>query len=158
MDYNIYIHDKTNGGSASHTKAWQSGSNSKTSTEEQSDKKMLSNLSKVAGVINNPDSIIGSVVGMAKTVPFVAAAYIVLTTAAKITEEQINYIARETGDYRASVWWSNTKSGLSAALHPFATAKSMLENRQEVSLYNKRQEQQRLLAGESFVNSSIRRV
>lgn len=160
MDYNIYIHDKTNGGSASHTKAWSSGggNSSKASASNQGESKGLQTFQKVASVVSNPDSLISKAGGIAKQVGWIYAAYLAAKITFNIAQEQVNYISRETGDYRGAIAMSNIKNGLQAVFNPFATVKGLLENRQEVSLYNKRQEQQRLLIGENLTNGSVRRV
>lgn len=148
MDYNIYIHDRTSQNKP--TQARTTGGSFTTS--KTSETQQTSGFS------------IGSMVSSQKFAKFgkFGIAIAVVAAAVKIGDSVVStiepFVTRETGDYRFSVAYNNVKSMISAVTNPFQTALSTLTNIQETRLFNQRQEQQRLLIGDSVVNSLTRKV
>lgn len=147
MDYNIYIHDKTNGQNKA-TEPKTNGSSNTTPKQNTSD----SDASGANAGLTQAAS--KSTVGKVAIAVYVA--YKVASTIYNTIEPMI---ARQTGDYRFSVWQQNVKQTLHNA-SPF-NAYSYIVNKQhyyqENLLMNQRQEQQRLLVGDAYLNSISRK-
>lgn len=147
MDYNIYIHDKTSG----QKKATQprSGGSSNTTPNQTADEMSQ----------GKQDAAEGGMVAAAK-VSTAGKVLLAVYAAAKITKSIVDtvvpFVARETGDYRFSVAWHNSWQTLNNFLNPISHALTQVNYYQETMLVNKRQEQQRLLVGDSYINGMSR--
>lgn len=147
MDYNIYIHDKTSGQSKP-TQARVSGGTNTTPKESASQSQSSDGKLSAASQLFK--------VGKAgKTAAIIYAVY-------KITDKVVStiepFVTRETGDYRFNVAYNNYKSALGVVLNPVGSVTSYLSYQQEMRLFNQKQEQSRMLIGESSINSSSRKV
>ena len=155
MDYNIYIHDKTNGQSKP-TEPRQGGNTNTVpanAKKEAGDKAMAQNAANA-----------GEAASASKAGAVVLAIYV----AAKVTKEIVDtitpFVTRETGDYRFAVGYNNTKQTLSNAIkliNPITAVQFGMQVTayyQEAMLFNQKQEQQRLLVGDSYINSISRKV
>ena len=147
MDYNIYIHDKTSGQSKP-TQA-RVGGGTKTTPKESASQSQSSD-----GKLSAASQLFK--VGKAgKTAAIIYAVY-------KITDKVVStiepFVTRETGDYRFNVAYNNYKSALGVVLNPVGSVTSYLSYQQEMRLFNQKQEQSRMLIGESSINSSSRKV
>lgn len=164
-DYNIYIHNVngesatdspvkawSGGNTASQTKAWQPSSQS--SSQDGGDGFSFSKLFKTAELAFKGSNF------LSKSVPIVAAAIAAYQAAQKVTSianTLAPFVSRETGDYDWQFAAQNVKSCLNAVGNPVGTIMANLQARQEAMLFNKRAEQERLLVGEGYLNSGVRR-
>ena len=154
MDYNIYIHDKTNG-SQKPTKARKGGgTNTTAKTETSSGSSFGESIATLKNIKNGIKSM--------PTAGKLGIAIAVVKKAAEITARVIDtvepFVTRETGDYRFNVEWSNTKALWNTVTHPFGSAHSYLTTMQKIRIANKRIAQERLLVGDAEVNSWERRL
>lgn len=158
-DYNIYIHDISGGNSgfSIQTQAWQGNESGQTKawmpsiqqTEEGGGKASFSapSFSAMRGISQ-----------FAKAHPVVAAAVVVVTVATKVLNQIEPFVTKDTGDYRFSTAWGNMKSAVGMVMNPIGTAMNQWRTHIDNANYNKKQEQERLLIGEGYTNSSTRRV
>lgn len=155
-DYNIYIHN-VNGdsNSSSPTKAWKKTQDSPTKAWDAGIE--TADASEMVSDSTSSVSALKGIGAAVKSHPVVAAAIVVTTLTLKAIDTITPFVARETGDYTWSVFWGNAKNTINSVLKPFSTAHGFAENYQETKIFNKAQEQQRLLIGESYTNSTIRR-
>ena len=154
MDYNIYIHDKT----SSQSKPTQARKSGGTNTTAQ---KQTSGGTTASGGF----SLKALKSGLGNKIPAMGKVGIVLyaiNKAVSWTEKAIElvepFVTRETGDYRFKVAYGNYKTLKNNILNPFSTLVSDLTVYQQNRLFNKRQEEERLLLGDSFINSNNRKV
>ena len=152
-DYNIYIHSaETGGGISNPTTPWNAnkeagGGNSQTES-------WASNVSKAAGVVGNPDMLVGmSASKFMKAIPAIAAAYVVCKTASAIYETNINIGSIKSGDYTKVVKLNNFKATVNAITHPFSSTLNYLKQRIEWDVENERRTLERELLGDSVINS-----
>lgn len=147
MDYNIYIHDKTSGQSKP-TQARVGGGTNTTPKESASQSQSSDGKLSAASQLFK--------VGKA------GKAAVIMYAAYKITDKVVStiepFVTRETGDYRFNVAYNNYKSALGVVLNPVGSVTSYLSYQQEIRLFNQRQEQARMLLGESSINSASRKV
>lgn len=151
MDYNIYIHDKTNGQSASHTKAWSKSQSSNTKSWGKSSQKSDD------GGDMSMSAAWQALSGAVKSHPVVVALVAALTTTYKVVDTITPFVARETGDYRWAVHWNNLKATVNMMTKPFSTAMTSLRSYQEITLHNQKQEYNRELIGENIYTNSNRK-
>ena len=160
-DYNIYIHSSITASSGEATKPWSSGkssSNSPWGVDESLASKLTQNVSKVSGVMLNPDSLISQGIGaIAKAVPWVALVYVVAKTIDKVATTCINYGVLETGDYRDSINYNNFKSQFSWLYKPFSNAYNEMQAQNKFRIDDYRKLQQRQLLGDSVINTYTNR-
>lgn len=153
-DYNIYIHSANNlGGNTNPTKSWNNQQTNQTDawTEEYS-----------GYPVNNTD-LPAELKNMGwnkikKAFPVVAAAVAVYKLGIKVIDTIEPFITRESGDYRFNTNFSNYKVGVSMIFNPTSTVLNAATYFQENRIFNRGQEQQRLLLGDSFINSNYRKV
>ena len=150
MDYNIYIHDKTSGQSKPTQPRTTGGTNTKGKTQETNNGGAVSLLAKKVGSV-----VAGATTTAGKIAIAIYAAYKVADKVISVIEP---FVTRETGDYRFSVAWHNVKATINNFMNPVHSGISHLRYNQEMRLYNEKQEQQRLLIGDSFINSVSRKV
>ena len=158
-DYNIYIHSANNlGGSTNPTKAWTKQQTNQTDAWESEYSGYQPN-SNIPIVDELKDM---GITALAKAFPAVAIAIAVIKIATKVVDNAIStvepFITRESGDYTFQVGYSNFKVGLSNIFNPSGTALNAATYFQENRIFNRGQEQQRLLLGDSFINSNYRKV
>lgn len=144
MDYNIYIHDKTSGQNKPTTPKTNGGSNTTPKGDGSEKEAAEQGLTKAAS---------GSKLGK-----IAIAVYAAVKVSEKIVETVYPFVARETGDYRFSVAYSNVKQTISNFVNPIGYATNFIVFNQNMRLYNQKQEQQRLLIGDSFINNVSRKV
>ena len=82
--------------------------------------------------------------------------------AGKIAKETVGaaipFITRETGDFRFATAWQNTWQTINNLLNPIGAAGRQINYYHENMIINQRQEQQRLLVGDSYINNMSRKV
>ena len=155
MDYNIYIHDKTNG-SQKPTKPRRTGGTNTTSKQDGSKGDSIGgNIPTLANIKN----------GIKKNIPAagkIGIALLVVKKAAEITMKAIDviepFVTRETGDYRFNIAWNNAKATINTLTNPIGSVLNAMTTTQVITLVNKRLEQQRLLIGDAEVNAWERKV
>lgn len=154
MDYNIYIHDKT----SSQSKPTQARKGGGTNTTAQ---KQTSGGTTASGGF----SLKALKSGMGGKMPVmgkVGVALYVVKKAIDLTEKAVDFVepfvTRETGDYRFKVAYGNFKIIKNLIFNPFGAFVSGITIYQQNRLFNKRQEEERLLLGDSFINSNNRKV
>ena len=148
MDYNIYIHDKTSGQNKP-TQPRASGGNN--TTPSQTANSMDENKQEAAE---------GGMIAAAKTSTagkVLLAVYVAAKVTKGIVDTVVPFVARETGDYRFSVAWNNSWQTLNNYMNPIGYAIRQTNYYQENMLINQRQEQQRLLVGDSYINNVSRK-
>ena len=154
MDYNIYIHDKTSSQSKP-TQARKSGGTNTTAQKQTSGGTTASGGFSLKALKN----------GFGNKMPVMGKVGIVLYAikkAADLTEKAIDFVepfvTRETGDYRFKVAYGNFKIVKNLIFNPIGAFVSDITVYQQNRLFNKRQEEERLLLGDSFINSNNRKV
>lgn len=154
-DYNIYIHSANNlGGNTNPTKAWTKQQVIQTDAweSEYSGYQPTSNLP----IVDELKSM--GTTALAKAIPVVAIAMAIYKIGTKIVDTVEPFITRESGDYRFNVGYSNFKVGVNMVFNPSGTALNAITYFQENRIFNRGQEQQRLLLGDSLINSNYRKV
>lgn len=152
MDYNIYIHDKTSSQSKP-TQARKSGGTNTTAQKNSSAKKETS--SGGFSLQSLKEGMMGSI-GKAAIIAYAVKKAVDL--AVKVVDTVEPFVTRETGDYRFSITYNNVKQVISNFKNPIGTILSAQTYYQTNRLFAEKQEQQRLLIGDSFVNSRSRKV
>lgn len=141
VSYDIYIHDVT-GGQQKPTQPKTQGGTNTTPKTSVSDGKEL-------GLIKAATTTVGKMA-------------LVVYATEKVADKVVNviepFVTRATGDYRFSVAYSNVKQMLNNAVNPIGYYYRRATYYQEMSIANERQEQQRLLIGDAYVNSISRKV
>lgn len=143
MDYNIYIRDKT-GGSSKPTQPKSGGGENtapKTDTSEQE-----------AGEAGLETAAAKTTAGKV-----MLAIYVAGKVAKGVVNTLIPFITRETGDYRQATAWNNQQAVIRNSLNPIGYMMGEVTFYQETRIYNQRQEQERLLVGDSFINNMSRK-
>lgn len=112
-------------------------------------------IKKIAGIVTNPDSLIGKVAGEGVSAAGVIGAVVVAS--AVIADKAISiiepFITRASGDYRFNIEYSNFKNTLGLIFRPVSTGLGIANRLQEIDVVNQRKEQNRLLVGDSIINS-----
>lgn len=164
-DYNIYIHTIGSTGNANPTTPWsKSGNTSPTnpwdneeSEESSGSGSIVKSLAKGISFLNNPDSILGAGIStIAKAIPYVAVAAMVVKTGVKIYEGVSNYEAL-MGDYRRKTQYENARNILNNITHPFQSSVTAVKTAFLTQLDNDRRTMQRELLGDSIINSYTNR-
>ena len=157
MDYNIYIHDKTNGSQKPTQPRKTGGVNTTPKSEKASGSTETSVAEEVATLKNIKDGVKG--IGTAGQL---GIALMVIKKAAELVVSTVDtiepFVTRETGDYRFNTWWNNSKAIWGVITNPAGAALNYLTTRQNIRLSNKRTEQERLLIGDAEVNAWERRL
>ena len=157
-DYNIYIHDLSSGGeNANPTKAWVPGEANQTKAW-QSKSAQAATGGENAGGWTPAIAAMKGVTQAAKAHPVISAAIVTFAIASKIVDSIEPFVTTETGDYRFNTAWNNIKSTLGIVINPFGTAYNGMREHQQIDLFSKKQEQSRMLIGESLTNDTKRRV
>lgn len=156
-DYNIYIHSATNlGGQDNPTKAWSQQNLQQTeawNNDYSGYQQTYNSNTELPDYLKNR-----GIDALKKAIPAVAIAIAVYKIANKIVSTIEPFITRESGDYRFQTGYSNFKVGMGMIFNPSGTALNALTYFQENRIFNRGQEQQRLLLGDSFINSYSRKV
>ena len=159
-DYNIYIHSAITSNATSPTKPWvsQTGENAPWGSSDSLTSQITKSVSKTAGVLMNPDSIISTgTSALIKAIPWIAIAIIVAKAVDKLVSTSINYNSLESGDYRDSIAWANFKSNFSWIFKPFSTGWNEMQTQNKYRIENYRQTMKRELLGDSIINSYTNR-
>ena len=160
-DYNIYIHSSISASSGDATKPWSSSRSSSTNpwnSDDSFSSNAIKNVSKVSGVMMNPDGLISQGVGMLiKAVPWIAIAMVVAKIIDRVVSTSTSYNSLETGDYKDTVNWNNFKSTTSWIFRPFSTAWNEIQAQNKYRIDDYRKNQQRALLGDSVINSFYNR-
>lgn len=155
MDYNIYIHDNTSGSSSSNTEPWKSGSKQTEPWQEES----AGSVTQALNTATNPDSLVSSAVSMFKKIPkvgtAVATAVAVVMVADKIYTTHATWLQAETGDRRGLLAEQEWKTTINNMLNPYSAVVNHLRALQSYRIQNQRQEQNRLLLGDSLDNGGV---
>ena len=145
MDYNIYIRDKTGGGESSPTTPWKPSGDKVTPWSEKA--------TDVAQAVANPDALVADGVSLfKKSVPWIAAALVVVHSANKVFETAQAFRVAETGDYRLSTELTNFRQSINNLFHPFQTIINYQKAQQQIRIENGVREQRRALLGDSVIN------
>lgn len=154
MDYNIYIHDKTS--SQSKPTQARKGGGINTTAQKQTDGGAIASggfsLKALKSNFGGKMPVMGKV-GIALYVVKKAAEY-----TKKAIEVVEPFITRYTGDYRFNVLFNNGLTTLANILNPVTALMNDLTVYQQNFIFNRKQEQERLLLGDSFINSNNRKV
>lgn len=154
MDYNIYIHDKT----SSQSKPTQARKGGGTNTTAQ---KQTSSGTTASGGFSLK-ALKSRIVGKMPAIGKVGIVLYAVNKAVSRTEKAIElvepFVTRETGDYRFKVAYGNFKIVKNLIFNPLGAFISEITVYQQNRLFNKRQEEERLLLGDSFINSNNRKV
>lgn len=145
MDYNIYIHDKT-GGSKKPTVPKTGGGTNTAAKSEDSEKESANGAAFVKAVK-------GSTIGK-----IAIAVYAAYKVSDKVVSLITPFVTKETGDYRFAVAYENVKQGLSNFFNPIGASLNIMRYSQDMTLFNRAQEQRRLLVGDAYLNSVSRKV
>lgn len=152
-DYNIYIHDLSSGASQeSQTTPWKVGA------ENNQTKAWATSAEGESGVGNGSGFSLSSLLAVfkggsaASSVPAVAGVIAAYGIATRFIDTTLPFITRETGDYRFAIQYQNFKAAIHTIWNPVSATISYLTFMQESRLFNKKQEQGRLLVGESYNN------
>lgn len=159
-DYNIYIHEKNDGGSGKSSKPTTAWNREDNGTSEGGSKTSgwVSKTTKTINAVQNPDSLVSNgTSAVAKAVPWVAIAYAVLKLGTASVDEYYSFASTETGSYGGSMVWENKKKALSAILTPFSTTMNYFHAVQQERIYNQKRELERELLGDSEINSYNKR-
>lgn len=159
-DYNIYIHniggDATTegspttawgGGKATPTTAWKSQAQLQASAETGSTESSSSGLALA----------FRGVTATAKSHPAIAAAIAAYAVIDRIMSVVSPNLAKDTGDYTQNVAYQNARGMLNSVLNPFSAGYTILTAVRDINQKNKAKEQERLLLGDSYINSMVRR-
>lgn len=102
-------------------------------------------------IIKNP---MGALVGGAsKAIPVVAGVLLTAKIADSIVEAVLPYYEGYTGDYRVGFNYSNAKSVIGAVMNPIGTLNNVFTKQMEMYRENLKVQEQRLLTGNSIVNT-----
>lgn len=142
MDYNIYIHDKTSG-SSKPTQPKVGGSENTTPKSDNAEQE-----AGEASLETAATTTAGKVI---------LAIYVAGKIAKGVINTLIPFITRETGDFRQSTAWNNQQAVIRNSLNPIGYMMGEVRFYQEARIYNQRQEQERLLVGDSFINNISRK-
>jgi len=154
MDYNIYIHDKTS--SQSKPTQARKGGGINTTAQKQTDGGAAASggfsLKALKSNFGGKMPVMGKV----------GIALYVVKKAAEYTKKAVDlvepFVTRYAGDYRFNVIYNNVSTILNNIAHPLTTVMSDLTIYQQNFIFNRKQEQERLLLGDSFINSNNRKV
>jgi hypothetical protein len=161
MDYNIYIYDKTSGQSKP-TQPRQGGSAN--TTPKVSSASGGSGASAEGGFLATTKGDMNSFIGAVKSSKLgkigiaLYATYKVLQKCVQVVNVVATHIERQTGDYRFTMSMNNQLTVLRNLTNPVGWSKNLIESLETTTLYNRKQEQERLLIGDSYINSYNRRV
>ena len=149
MDYNIYIRSLDGGGSANPTTPWKMGQETQTTSWQAPDAR------EVISTIANPDTLVAKGVGaVMKAVPWVALAFAVVKGAQSVYSDIIlPHETMLTGDYRQSVAYSNFQNTMHQIFAPISHAVNYQKAKLEMKIENDKRTQNRLLLGDSELNS-----
>ena len=112
----------------------------------------------MARYAQNPDSLVSTGMStLAKLVPALAVAAIVVKTADKLITEVEEINAAETGDHRRIVAYQNFKSRVSSVFTPVSTGVNFLKTINQRSREDSKRALQRDLLGDSVINSYTNR-
>lgn len=153
MDYNIYIHDKT-----SQTRPTQARKGGGTNTAPKSKDSSSGSYGGSFTLQSLKDSWGGELKAVGKTALVLYAIKKAADLAIKVVDTVEPFVTRETGDYRFNIAYGNIKQLLSNIRSPLRTALSAQSYYQINKLFAQKQEQERLLIGDSFLNSRTRKV
>ena len=144
MDYNIYIHDRT--------------SEQRKPTQPRVSGSTNTSASKQASTSDSSSKEVATGAGIAKFGKAAIVAYAAFKVAEKVHDTILPFVTRETGDYRYSVAYNNVRQTISNIINPVGYLLRRETFRQEMRITNYRQEQERLLVGDAYVNSISRKV
>ena len=142
VSYDIYLHDLTHNQKKPTQPKKQGGTNTSSKSNDSSGAKEM-------GLIKAATTTAGKVA-------------LAVYAAEKISDKVVNliepFVTRETGDYRFSVAYHNVKQMLNNAVNPIGYFLRRASYYQEMRIANDRQEQERLLVGDAYINSISRKV
>ena len=156
MDYNIYIHDKTS--NQKPTQPRQGGGANTTPKSTGSTKKEDGFYSSgdgegIGGFIEMVKSSKGGKIALA-----VYATYKTIQKVVGIIDTIASYNERQSGDYRFRETMGNYMAVIKNFTNPLSYTKGLIDMVETTHLYNRKQDQERLLLGDSFLNTTNRRV
>lgn len=163
MDYNIYIHDlNANSNNGNFTKPWFGGEDSQTRPWKTSGEQEDEGTGDGSMKASTPNfAAFRAIKSAAKKHPIIAAAVIGVTVLKKVNDLVVKVSelqSSDTGDYRFNTWMENARATQHALFHPFSTTYNIFNANRIANNYNKRQQQERMLLGDVYVNSTTRRV
>ena len=105
----------------------------------------------VVKIIKNP---MGTLVGgVSKAVPIVAGVLMAAKIADSIVESAIPFYEGYTGDYRVGFNYANAKAVIGAITNPIGALTNVAQRQMEIYRQNLQVEQQRMLTGNSIINT-----
>ena len=169
-DYNIYIHAIGTAGSTGEnpTVPWsarESGGGAFSPTSSQSGSSgggglggvgstFARAITKTAGYMQNPDSLVSTGVSMlARVFPWVAVAMAVIKTSESIVNNIVDFSTIETGDYANQVRLNDVKAMMHLVTHPVSTLVQGFKMERQWARENQKLKAQRDLLGDSIINS-----
>ena len=154
-DYNIYIHSDNANGPSSPTQPWSSsGGWFQGMSWDSGSQAKAQTIQAATNVAANPDGLVTyGIAAFAKAIPWIAAAYAVLKLAEQVTSAAISFYGPATGDYKSSVEFSNFETKKGWLLQPFSTLVNHRRTLIEIENENAKRYEQRLLLGDSVINS-----
>lgn len=160
MDYNIYIHTVSQGGNQSPTTPWQlRTSGNENGTIPGGDSSPSTAVQEGASFLRNPDSLIAGV--MSTAIGKLGIGAIIVKAIADITDKAISmyqsYASTASGDYKFQITYNNFKTAIQSVMHPFSTGLQAQMRDLQIKKENLANEQQRLLLGDSVINSQYGR-
>ncbi len=155
MDYNIYIHDKT-----SQTKPTQprTGGGSFTTPKGNSSQQASSGSSQ-GGLASAASSFLGKIpkgVGVAAIV--IWAIKKTIQTADKVITSLVTPQLERQGDFRFNVTYSNIKGLYGNLTNPIGAFISDYNRMKDIQVANRKINEEKLLLGDTFINSYNRKV
>lgn len=99
-------------------------------------------MNKVLNVVSG-----GSITSLAKAVPYVAIAMAVVKTVDKFTSTYLDFQSGYSGNYTASLNYSNFKAAIGAITSPVSAIINWQKSVMEANLDHERKEQERILLG-----------
>lgn len=159
-DYNIYIHSFMGGGGAaesSPTKPWANQSQGGETSMFQTLQEVADNAQQLAtsGVSNYAAM---GVAQLSKASPFIALVVGSIVVGNKILTTGFRNVETYLGNYEYSMRFNNFKTTISNFLNPIGTGYKFFARNYQYQLQNERTEQQRLLFGNSILNTSFKGV
>lgn len=157
MDYNIYIRNLTEGGDNRKPTQPKVKNTSMTSAKTKDKKVNTTSSGGFAVNLKNLKKIKAVAKGGAAALTIMAAVAITRKVFT-VANEVAGMYAMDTGDYKLQTHTGNLLAGLNAVTNPLSQFKNDIVNMRQRQIENEKREQSRLLLGDTFVNSSIRRM
>lgn len=152
QDYHIYIHGDGTQESQNKTKSWSS--RKETSFPTKNGSNAVSKFSSVANTATNPDSLISTGMGaLAKAIPAIAVAAIVISVIDKVASQVIDFQTIIGGDHSNQIAYSNFKTSIHNVFHPVSTAINVAKAKYRNINLDQTSKLTNQLHGDDYINS-----